>query len=189
MGFAPGGGEVLTDLAPVLRLNQGQEGHGLHLSVAHGGWAWTHGLIHGRLLSLDLRGRRLTGTELLEAGTTDELQQIEALLHAGVDMPFALRLHLHPDVEARLDLGGAAVSLVLKSGEVWVFRHDGRATLSLDASVYLEEGRLQPRPAQQIVLSGQVTQPRMRIGWTLAKAQDTPLAIRDLDREELPVPV
>jgi hypothetical protein len=28
-----------------------------------------------------------------------------------------------------------------------------------------------------------------RLGWTLAKAQDTPLAIRDLDREDMPVPI
>ena len=187
--FGPGGGEVLTELAPVLGLTQTQEGHGLHLSVAHGGWARSHGLTHGRLLSLDLQGRRLTGTDLIEARSVEDLQRIEALIAAGVDLPFALRFHLHPDVEAGLDLGGTAVSLTLKSGEVWVFRHDGRAALTLDASVYLEEGRLQPRPAQQIVLSGQVIQPRMRIGWTLAKAQDTPLAIRDLDREELPVPI
>jgi hypothetical protein len=72
----------------------------------------------------------------------------------------------------------------LRSGEIWVFRHDGTAKLSLDPSVYLEKGRLNPRPTQQIVLSGLARDIETRIGWTLAKAQDTPLAIRDLDRDD-----
>jgi uncharacterized heparinase superfamily protein len=101
----------------------------------------------------------------------------------------SVRFHLHPDVDAALDLGGTAVSLALKSGEIWVFRHDGAAKLSLEPSVYLEKGRLQPRATRQIVLSCRMAGFEARIGWTLAKAQDTPLAIRDLDREELPVPV
>ena len=86
-------------------------------------------------------------------------------------------------------MGGTAVSLALKSGEIWVFRHDGRAKLSLDASVFLEKGRLKPRPARQIVLSARAMELETRIGWTLANAQDTPLAIRDLDRDDMPVPI
>jgi uncharacterized heparinase superfamily protein len=102
---------------------------------------------------------------------------------------FALRFHLHPDVDATLDMGGTAVSIALKSGEIWVFRHTSQAVLSLDASVYLQKGRLKPRAARQIVLSGRATAFDTPLGWTLAKAQDTALAIRDLDREEMPVPL
>ena len=58
---------------------------------------------------------------------------------------FAIRFHLHPDVDATLDMGGTAVSMALRSGEIWVFRHDGAAELALEASVYLEKGRLKPR--------------------------------------------
>ena len=89
------------------------------------------------------------------------------------------------DVDAAIDMGGAAVSLALKSGELWIFRHSGGADLSLDPSVYLEKGRLKPRPTKQIVLSATLHRSEARIGWTLAKAQDTPLAIRDLDRDDL----
>jgi uncharacterized heparinase superfamily protein len=98
---------------------------------------------------------------------------------------FMIRFHLHPDVDAAIDMGGAAVSLALKSGELWIFRHSGGADLSLDPSVYLEKGRLKPRPTKQIVLSATLQRTEARIGWTLAKAQDTPLAIRDLDRDDL----
>jgi len=94
---------------------------------------------------------------------------------------FDLRFHLHPDVDAALDMGGAAVSMALKSGEIWVFRHDGTAEMTLEPSVYLEKGRLRPRAARQIVLAGRVLDFACQIGWTLAKAQDTPAAIRDLE--------
>ena len=82
-------------------------------------------------------------------------------------------------------MGGAAVSLALKSGELWIFRYSGGAELSLEPSVYLEKGRLKPRPSKQIVLTATLQRSEARIGWTLAKAQDTPLAIRDLDRDDL----
>jgi hypothetical protein len=73
----------------------------------------------------------------------------------------------------------------LKSGEIWVFRHDGRATLSLEPSVYLEGGRLAPRATRQIVLSGAATDHATRVGWTISKAQDTPSNIRDFVSDDL----
>jgi uncharacterized heparinase superfamily protein len=96
-----------------------------------------------------------------------------------------VKFHLHPEVDANVDLGGNAVSLALKSGEVWVFRHDGAAELSLEPSVYLERGRLQPRATKQIVLSRRVMEYGTRTRWSLAKAQDTALAVRDTIREEV----
>jgi len=98
---------------------------------------------------------------------------------------FDIRLHLHPDVDSAIDLGGAAVSMAQKSGEIWVFRHDGQFELSLEPSVYLENGRLKPRATKQIVLSGRAMEYATRIRWTLSKAQDTAIAIRDLNRDEI----
>jgi uncharacterized heparinase superfamily protein len=39
---------------------------------------------------------------------------------------FAIRFHLHPDVDATLDMAAPAVSLALRSGEIWVLPHPGR---------------------------------------------------------------
>lgn len=103
-------------------------------------------------------------------------------------VPFKLRFHLHPDAEPELDLGGTAVSVALRSGEIWVFRHNSQAHLSLEPSVYLEQGRLAPRATQQIVLSALAQDYATRISWTLAKAKETPDAVRDLERDELTVP-
>jgi hypothetical protein len=76
------------------------------------------------------------------------------------------------------------VSLALKSGELWLFRHEGNAEMTLEPSVFLEKGRLRPRATKQIVLSGRAMDYATRIRWSLAKAQDTPISIRDLNRDE-----
>ncbi len=182
------GDEALVDRAAisVLRLTTGPEGPGLH--IAHSGWVATHGLSHVRDLSMTSDGRRVTGTDSLACLTLAEKRRFERLMTDGrlQGVGFALRFHLHPDVDTALDMGGTAVSLALKSGEIWVFRHDGSGVLSLEPSIYLEKGRLQPRQSRQIVLMARAVDFETRLGWTLAKAQDTPLAIRDLDRDDLP---
>jgi uncharacterized heparinase superfamily protein len=97
---------------------------------------------------------------------------------------FDLRFHLHPDIDATLDLGGAAVSMALKSGEIWVFRHDGSHELTLEPGVYLETTRLKPRAAQQIVLSGLAFTYATRLRWSLSKAQETAIGVRDLQIDD-----
>jgi uncharacterized heparinase superfamily protein len=98
---------------------------------------------------------------------------------------FAIRFHLHPDVDATVDMGGTAISMALKSGEVWVFQARGDVTLSLDSSVYLEKSRLSPRATKQVVLSGEAMEYSTRVSWTLAKAAETPIAIRDHAMEDM----
>lgn len=156
------------------------------LVLSHDGYLRTHGLIHYRRLELASDGRSLIGDDSLSA-LTPEAELIFDKVFERADthgIPFAIRFHLHPDVNATLDMGGAAVSMALKSGEIWVFRHDGGAELTLAPSVYLERGRLSPRATKQIVLSSAAIDYGSRIGWTLAKAQDTPAHIRDLVTEE-----
>ncbi|MEZ5798170.1 MAG: heparinase II/III family protein [Paracoccaceae bacterium] len=180
---------LLEDAARVTAL-QLSPGDGALVYMAHDGWSRTHGLTAGRELHLSSDGRRLGGTDTLIARSPAErrvfARQLDRSGLAGV--PFTIRFHLHPDVDATLDMGGHAVSMQLRSGEIWVFRHDGGANLALEASVYLESGRLKPRATKQILISAHARDFETRIGWTLAKAQDTPLAIRDLDRDD-PVPL
>ncbi len=159
---------------------------GLRLLAGHSGYAPTHGLTHVRQLELSVDGRGLTGEDTLGAMTPTDRRRFELALDRlpARGIAFDIRFHLHPDVDAVIDLGGSAVSMALRSGEIWVFRHDGVAALSLEPSVYLQKGRLKPRPAQQIVLSATVVDYACQICWTLAKAQDTPAAIRDTARED-----
>ena len=188
--FKPGS-EILSDRAMVHHLRLGAGDGGPYFSASHDGWARTHGLSHLRTLTLSSDGRRLIGQDDLIATTAAQKNRFERLMTEGrlSGVAFALRFHLHPDADATLDMGGTAISIALKSGEIWVFRHNSAATLSLEPSVYLQKGRLKPRPARQIVLSGRAMAFETPVGWTLAKAQDTPLAIRDLDQGEMPVPL
>ena len=184
-----GGGwqEQLADRARVALWDMDTDPAATHLAMSHDGWQSTHGLTHMRQLTLTYDGRQLTGEDTLQAVTPADLRRFEQVMTRtrlqGVH--FMIRFHLHPDVDAAIDMGGAAVSLALKSGELWILRHSGQAELSLDPSVYLEKGRLKPRPTKQIVLSATLQHAEARICWTLAKAQDTPIAIRDLDRDDL----
>ncbi len=84
-------------------------------------------------------------------------------------------------------MGGIAVSMALKSGELWVFRHDGKGELRLEPSVFLEKNRLKPRATTQIVLSSRALEHTNRLRWSLSKAQDTPISIRDLNRDGMDV--
>ena len=159
---------------------------GVRLLAGHNGFAPSHGMTHVRELHLSLDGRDLKGEDTLGAMTGPDRKRYEKVIgRLGAEgIRFGIRFHLHPDVDAALDLGGTAVSMALKSGEIWIFRHDGVGELSLEPSVYLEQGRLKPRPARQIVLSATVLDQACQLGWTLAKAQDTPAAIRDTLRDE-----
>ncbi len=181
--LGPDGRDQLTDRAAVKLAELATGQSGMSLAMSHEGWVATHGLTHTRLLDLSSDGRRLVGEDLLSATSTEARRRLDRM-HG---LRYMLRFHLHPDVDPEIDLGGTAVSMALKSGEIWVFRHSGDGELTLDPSVYLEKGRLKPRPTRQIVIAATLLRNEARTGWTLAKAQDTPLAIRDLDRDDLPI--
>ena len=163
------------------RVTPGTEG--TDIVVAHDGWLASHGLTTIRSLTLSHDGRRLSGVDTLVAETPAAKRRFQDLMTATAmeGAGFAIHFHLHPDIDATLDMAGSAVSLTLRSGEIWVLRHSGPLTLLLEPSFYLEKGRLNPRPCKQVVLRGHARGFETRIGWTLAKAKDTPLAIRDLD--------
>lgn len=176
-----GGQGWLTDVPDQVWTQADAGFEGQRLLAGHNGYVQTHGLTHVRQLDLSYDGRVLSGEDTLGAMTGADRRRHEAWL-AGMQQTgvrFDLRFHLHPDADAAVDMGGAAVSIVLRSGEIWVFRHDGAAEMTLEPSVYLQAGRLRPRATRQIVLAASVTDYAFQIGWTFAKAQDTPQAIRD----------
>jgi uncharacterized heparinase superfamily protein len=175
--------ELLYDGPSDVRAQQSSGLDGVSLLATHNGYSPTHGLLHVRRIDLSLDGREIQGEDTLGALSETDRITFESLLNRNSMQPvqFDIRFHLHPEVEAEIDLGGTAISLTLKSGEVWVFRHDGPAEISLDASVYLERGRLKPRATKQIVLTEQVLDYSTQISWSLSRAQDGNRHIRDVD--------
>lgn len=178
--------EYLEDIPRDVRFHASEDAGGSTVVGGHDGYASTHGLTHARALELSSSGRALAGEDTLGCVTSEDRKRFERAMDrvrlAGI--PFRIRFHLHPDVDAEINMNGAAVSMELRSGEIWVLRHDGTARLSLEPSVYLEKGRLMPRPTLQVVLSARALEPATRIRWTLAKALDTPDAVRDLARDD-----
>ena len=159
---------------------------GMQFQGGHDGYVQSHGLTHARTLELTVDGRGLAGEDMLLAMEDADKRRFDAALDAVKlkGIRFDIRFHLHPDVDATIDLGGAAVSMALKSGEVWVFRHDGAHNLTLEPGAYLETTRLKPRAAQQIVLSGMAYSYATRVRWSLSKAQETAIGVRDLSVDE-----
>ena len=177
-GRLANGDELLTELPNRVQCDFSNSQAGRKLELSHNGYQLTHGLTHARILQLSSDGRTLEGQDVLTTlAPQDETAFNRAMPHGGI--PVILRFHLHPDVEPAIYANATAVSLTLKSGEVWVLRHDGTAKLSLAASVYLQNRRLKPVPTQQVVLSGHTMAYATRVRWSLAKTQDTPTAVRD----------
>jgi uncharacterized heparinase superfamily protein len=178
--------ETLIDAPKHVPIEVSQAPDGLWFQGRHDGFCNIHGLTHARTLELTFDGRGLAGEDMLLAMEDGQKRQFDRskddVRISGV--PFDVRFHLHPEVDATLDLGGAAVSMELKSGEIWVFRHDGKFNLALEPSVYLETGRLKPRASQQVVLSGCAVEYATRIRWSLSKTQETAIGVRDLNRDE-----
>ncbi len=181
------GKELLIDGPGHVPVEMSEMSDGIRFQGGHDGYVRKFGLTHARTLEMAFDGRGMAGEDVLLAMEDAAKRRFDKMMDgtglAGIG--FDIRLHLHPDVDAALDLGGAAVSMAQKSGEIWVFRHDGNFHLSLEPSVYLENGRLKPRATKQIVLSGRAMEYATRIRWSLSKAQDTAVAIRDLNRDEI----
>ncbi|MCB1343171.1 MAG: heparinase II/III-family protein, partial [Pseudooceanicola sp.] len=179
--------EMLRDAATRVPIELSEMADGLRFRGGHDGYVKNFGLTHARTLELAFDGRGMAGEDMLLALEPADQRRFDKALDVSVSagIGFDIRFHLHPDVDATLDLGGAAVSMALKSGEIWVFRHDGVFGMALEPSVYLETGRLKPRATRQIVVSGRATEHATRVRWTLAKAHETAVAVRDLARDEV----
>jgi uncharacterized heparinase superfamily protein len=179
--------ELLVDAPQDVRYERNEVEGGTRLVVGHDGYVASHGLTHIRTLHLGFDGRALKAEDALVAMSPQDKRVFDVAFDKsklrGID--YALRFHLHPDVDATLDMNGNAVSMALKSGEIWVFRFQGEVGLALDSSVYLEKSRLSPRATKQIVLSGAAMEYSTRVSWSLSKAQDTPAAVRDYAMEDL----
>ncbi|WP_084667926.1 heparinase II/III family protein [Nioella nitratireducens] len=179
--------QPLLEGPETVEVQESDSGGARAVAFSHDGYRRTHGLIHLRSLSLESDGRLLRGEDGLAAITDKDRDTLDRVMtRLPIEgIPYSVRFHLHPDVEAELDLGGAAVSLTLRGGEVWVFRHGREANLTLEKSVYLESGRLKPRATKQIVLSSRVTDYGSAVSWSLAKPADAPRGRRDYSQDPL----
>jgi uncharacterized heparinase superfamily protein len=150
--------EIMPDAAlghgPSVVLCRRQEVDGnLWLELNHDGYQQRFGLIHHRRLYLDATGEELRGEDRLSGGNASRR--------------FAIRFHLHPQVQASIVQSAASVLLKLPGGGGWRLRSSG-GTIALEPSVYL--GRAgEIRRGQQIVISGLVEDGGATVKWGLRR--------------------
>lgn len=142
------------------------------LEASHTGYRTAFGLMYLRRVELSDNGCAVSGTDvfLCENAEDQKAFNAEAKRHASGGVPYIVRFHLSPAVEAELDLGGAAISLQLPNNEVWIFKTSA-GVLSLEDSAHFEADRLRPRATKQIVVTSQIVNYEGAISWVLAKLE------------------
>ncbi|WP_425093187.1 heparinase II/III family protein [Tropicimonas sp. S265A] len=168
----PDAREVLADIPSLVTAQPFEDAEMSGMLMTHNGYVPTHGLVHARHLTLAEDGKLLEGTDTLAAPEPDARLTCDKALAAsgGRGIAFQVRFHLAPGVDAEIDMGGAAVSLVPDSGEVWVFRASG-GEIALAPSVYLERARLKPRATKQIVLFGRLFDYAADMRWSFTRVE------------------
>ena len=117
------------------------------VEASHDGYAEALRLVHKRSLYLSAEGDDIRGEDTISGpGGTG----------------FAIRFHLHPDVQASLISSGAAVLMRFGRNRGWRFQASG-GSLTLDDSLYFGGGRR--RKTQQIVITGTHAPSETTIKW------------------------
>lgn len=129
---------------------------GLLCTASHDGYASRFGLTHRRRLYLTAQGDELIGEDIL-AGTSA----------ARLGVPFTIRFHLHPEVEASLLQTGTNAILRLSNSLGYKFSAEG-ANMAIEDSLYLGINGARTK-TQQLVLSGLVGGAETRVAWSLVR--------------------
>lgn len=166
-------GERLLDAPSEVTLDRAHEVTGVWVLGSHNGYTRDYGVTHDRRMFLSPNGREFRGEDTLFVRDREHVRTFEANHKAtdGEGWPFAIHFHLHPDVAPSLDMAGHAVSLKLKSEEIWVFRQTG-GIVSLENSIYLDQQRLRPRQTKQIIIRGMMREDRAQVTWAMTRAQE-----------------
>jgi uncharacterized heparinase superfamily protein len=149
-----GVGEVEIDR----RLVEAGKSTATRLEASHDGYAQRFGLLHRRILILRDDGTELRGEDLLmPAGRRAKRGKI----------PYAIRFHLGPGIEAALTDSKRGVHLALPDGSYWQFLSVS-GEVAIDESLWVDgDGR--PQPVQQLVIEGMESRGGGSFSWLLKK--------------------
>lgn len=143
-----------------MELSRNETDTASRIEASHDGYARRHGVIHRRTIALGTDGRDVRGE--------DSLLPAAKRGGKGAAVPFAVRFHLHPAVEATPTADGAGALLRTRSGTVWQFRARG-GTLTLEESIWVD-GKGIPRETQQLVLTGDALSGGSSVSWLFHRA-------------------
>lgn len=141
---------------PEVKAQRNEQDGNIWVGASHLGYVPAFGLRHER--------------ELYLAADGDDLRGEDRLVVVGHGPPrgrgFAIRFHLHPDVQASTTQDGNAVLLKTPSGVFWRLKAVG-AVMNLAESVYLGDGIV--RKTQQVVLDGHAGSTGAAVKWALKR--------------------
>lgn len=131
---------------------------GVMVEASHDGYVRRFGLVHQRQLTLAADGRELRGQDLL---TLQGRRRAESI-------PYAVRFHLHPEVEAATTADGQGALLRIRGRTVWQFRCRG-GRLAIEDSLWID-GDSQLHETSQLVVAGDSPGDGTAIAWIFRRA-------------------
>lgn len=129
------------------------------LEASHDGYVRGFGLVHGRALSLGNDGKEIRGLDRLVPKGRKKIREA---------VPYAIRFHLAPGVEATATADGMGAILRSPGAPPWNFRCRG-AQLQVEESVFVD-GQAQLRSTSQLVIVGEVSALGAEINWQFRRS-------------------
>jgi uncharacterized heparinase superfamily protein len=129
------------------------------IEASHDGYVRSFGLVHKRSLMLGNDGKELRGADQLIARGRNKIRE---------SVPYAVRFHLAPGVEATITADGMGAILRSKGAPPWNFRCRG-GNLSDEESLWID-GYGRPQRTVQLVVVGEVSGLGGEIGWQFRRS-------------------
>ncbi|HYI41234.1 MAG TPA: heparinase II/III family protein [Allosphingosinicella sp.] len=129
------------------------------VEASHDGYVRRFGLVHQRQLVLAADGRELRGQDMLI---------VQGRRRRSEPIPYAVRFHLHPDVEAATTADGQGALLRVRGRTVWQFRCRG-GLLAIEDSLWID-GDARLRETSQLVIGGESPPDGAAIAWIFRRA-------------------
>lgn len=148
-------GKGVTDVS----VSRSEDNDASRLEAAHDGYVRGFGLVHSRAISLGNDGKEVRGLDRLIPRGRKKIRE---------DVPFAIRFHLAPGVEAVPTADGLGALIRSPQAPPWTFRCRG-AQLGLEESVAVD-GAGQLRSTLQLVLVGEVSHLGGEVGWQFRRS-------------------
>jgi uncharacterized heparinase superfamily protein len=156
-------GSPIVDGPRRVAVSREEDDKGITLRASHDGYLRRFGLNHQRSLTLSADGSYLAGEDLFYPPEGH-------LLPKTARDAFAVRFHLHPEIQSTLRDDGRGVVLVLPNREVWNF-DAYQDEVAIEESVYLA-GQDGPRRTHQLVIVGHARTVR-QVAWSLTRKPQT----------------